>query len=63
MKKRHIAKLLETLSEEQDRTQRMVDGLHLLEVVWLDIGPYNRGPVSEETLRLLRDYFEFDDSE
>ena len=63
MKKRHIAKLLEILSEEQDHTQRIMDGLHLLEEVWVEIGPYNRGPISEELLRKFRDYFEFDDSE
>lgn len=63
MKKRHIAKLLESLSDKQDHIQRNIDGLLLLERLWMDIGPYSRGPISEETHIKLRDYFEFDDSE
>lgn len=35
----------------------------LLEQVYIEIGPYKDGAVSDETWRKVRDYFKFDDSE
>ncbi len=43
--------------------ERVVDMEDLLQRVWLDIGPYNSGKVSPETLRRLNNFQEFDDSE
>lgn len=36
---------------------------NLLEKIYSDIGPYKDEQVSDETWKLVRDYFKFDDSE
>jgi hypothetical protein len=58
-----LNKVLSGIDDNMRHEQKIIDGLSLLEKVWRDVGPYNRDKVSEDTLRELRDYFEFDDSE
>jgi hypothetical protein len=35
----------------------------ILEKVFLEVGPYNTGTISERTLDEIREFFNFDDSE
>jgi hypothetical protein len=46
-----------------EEVNRMKLGLEILNDVWNDIGPYNMGEVSKETLTKLHRFFKFDDSE
>jgi hypothetical protein len=48
------------LKEHVDSGERAKE---LLLKVWLDIGPYGHDKVSEETLREVNNYLNFDDSE
>ena len=46
-----------------DEINRLKLALEILNDVWADIGPYNTGQVSQETLTKLHRFFNFDDSE
>lgn len=35
----------------------------ILEQVYLEYSPYGHGKITPKTLQLMKDYFEFDDSE
>jgi hypothetical protein len=52
--------VVENLINELERMQL---ARKLLETVYLEIGPYKNGQISDETLDKLRRFFNFDDSE
>ena len=35
----------------------------LLDKIWMDIGPYDQGKITDDTWRELRKFYDFDDSE
>lgn len=54
---------MEILEKFLDEFEHLKEARELLEKVYIEIGPYNDGGLSEETLMRLRAFFEFDDSE
>ena len=53
----------ETLEKFLEDIQKLAQAEILLDSIWAEIGPYNRGPISEELILKLRDFYDFDDSE
>lgn len=53
-------KVWEALKDHVDRGE---EALKLLESVYVEIGPYKRDEVKDETWNKVRDFFGFDDSE
>ena len=51
---------LEDLLKEIKKLQ---EAHKLLEKIWLELDPYSKGEISDETWGKVRDYFGFDDSE
>ena len=54
---------VEGLNREIQKLQKLAEGMELLEKVWIEIGPYGQGKVSDQTASKLSSYFQFDDSE
>lgn len=55
--------LLDAQHERRDHEEQMVQALELLHTVWLELGAYDTGELTEQTLNQLNDFFDFDDSE
>jgi hypothetical protein len=53
------AKIYKNHEEDQD----IIEGLELLETIWLEHGAYREKEISQETWNKLNNYFGFDDGE
>lgn len=51
------------LDELLKELEELKKAREILEWVYVDIGPYGARQLQEETLNLIRNYFDFDDSE
>lgn len=54
--------IIERLQKEVEMQERILQGLHLLQDLWFQLGPYNKSVEGELGAR-LRNYFHYDDSE
>ena len=52
----------ETVDKFTNDLDLLKEGYKLLEVVYLDVGPYFDKPISKETQGKLNTFFKFDDS-
>ena len=58
-----MLKEFKNITNMQKEMEELLEAYDILEQVWLNIGPYNDGKVSNETLRRINNLMKFDDSE